>query len=222
MTEATAPPQSAPKLHCLGQSPVPEPILACWQTFEALSEKARIQIWDVLAPLIVQGLNEEVGKISTNYCQTHKVSPQDLERSVEACHFLLAQAARLDLDEAHFREDLEAVSSEGQPGVQSLMTHFVEMSAFLRKRIIEGSLLDHGKVFSGLDWRIDLMGASDRGLHLDLPMALVTLRYQEGYGEHNTKGKMSLYLTPEAVHELKQTCERLEVMLESGKKTPRE
>ena len=55
MTEATAPPKSNPNLHCLGQNPVPDPILACWRSFESLSEKARIQIWDVLAPLIVHG-----------------------------------------------------------------------------------------------------------------------------------------------------------------------
>jgi hypothetical protein len=182
-----------------------------------MPENARAQIWDVLAPLIVSGMNEELVKASAEYCQTYGVAPQVLEDCLKVCHLLLSQAARLKLDESHFRGDLVALSSEGQPCVNAIMAHYGEMGAFMRKRVIEGSLLDHGKMFVGLDWRIDVVGASDRGLELDLPVALLTLRYQEGYGDQSEKGKMSLYLVPEAVRELKRVCEQLEGMFESAK-----
>ncbi len=203
-----------PNLHCLGGHPAPESIVVAWRVFESLPEAARNKIWDVLAPFVVNGPGQEVAEISSTWCQTHGVVLRNLEQAIEACHFFLTQAARLNLPEPAIREDIEAISREGQPGLKALLAHFAEMNGFVRQRILEGSLLDHGKVFTGLDWRIDTIGASDRGLGLDVPVALLTLRHQEGCDDTAVKGKTSLYLTPEAVSKLRQVCEQLEGMLE--------
>lgn len=212
---ASASPPANPALHCLGGDPIPDAVMSAWRVFEGLPESARNQIWEVLVPLIVKGIDEEVSEISGNWCQTYGVRPEDLEKSIEACHFFVAQAARLNLEESKVREDVEAISVDGQPGLKALMTHFTEMRKFVRERILEGSLLDHGKVFTGLDWRLDMVGASDRGLKLELPIALLTLRHQEGCDDQAEKGKTSLYLTPEAISELRRVCEQLEEMFEA-------
>ncbi len=216
MTDEPSPPAIGPRLHCLGGNPLPDVLLEQWRQFEALPDAARKSIWRLLTPLLLSGPGEEVTKVSLSFCKEFKTAPQHLEAAAGACYFLVTQAAKYALPEAEFEKDLVAISAESRPGVGPLMSEFSESCDFLRTRILEGSLLDHGKVFTGLDWRLDTVGASDRGLLIDTPVALLTLRHQQGYDEHSERGKTSLYFTREAVGELKRVCEQLEQMFSSA------
>ena len=206
----------APKLRCLAGAEVPQDVLARWRVFESIPDSARSEIWEVLARVIVHGLNDEVNEYCAEFCSHHGLEPVTLDHSIAVCQFLLSQAARMNLDLAGFRVDLEALRGGGGQSAEVLTIHYEEMLGVLRRQILEGSLFDHGKVFTGLDWRVDLVGASDRGLHIDTPVALLTLRHQEGSGDTADRGRVSLYLVPEAVSQLRQVCQQIESMLASG------
>ena len=216
MSEENPHSEPAPKLRCLAGAEAPEELLARWRVFESIPGSARSHIWEVLAQVVVHGSNDEATRCCAEFCRQHGLEPVSLDHSVAVCHFLLSQAARVNLDLEGFRADLEALSGEGGQGALVLTLHYEEMLSILRRQILEGSLLDHGKVFTGLDWRVDLVGASDRGLGIDAPVALLTLRHQQGVGDAADRGRVSLYLVPEAVSQLRQVCEQIEGMLASG------
>ncbi len=69
---------------------------------------------------------------------------------------------------------------------------------------MQGTLADHGKVLTGLSWRVDNVTSSDRGADLASPVVFLTLRYQEG----KDSDSVTLQLTPESLQELKAFMER--------------
>jgi len=67
------------------------------------------------------------------------------------------------------------------------------------------SLAAHGKVLSGIEWRIDAIAASNRGRGIQLPVAMLTFDYRD----RNQPGSVTLQLLPSMVKELRDVCERL-------------
>lgn len=53
------------------------------------------------------------------------------------------------------------------------------------------------------------MLASQRGMQFNMPVTLFTLRYRDG-GLASEEKRMTLYLTPQIVSDLRRTCEYLE------------
>ena len=77
--------------------------------------------------------------------------------------------------------------------------------AVVRREIVRGALLDHGKLLTGVDWRIDTIAAASRGAKIAAPVVLLTLSYQEG--EH--RSRITLHATPDMLQELQQLCAQI-------------
>ena len=54
-------------------------------------------------------------------------------------------------------------------------------------------------------WRVDTIEASERGVKLRLPVAMLTLHYREG----SEVGRITLQVLPDMMGELKGICERV-------------
>jgi hypothetical protein len=77
--------------------------------------------------------------------------------------------------------------------------------AQIRHEIIKSALADHGKLLTGVSWRLDAVQASERGANLRTPVAMLTLRYRDGA----EAGRVTLQVLPDMMAELKDACDRI-------------
>jgi hypothetical protein len=193
------------KLHCFSDGPAPPPVMEGWRRLLGFPPPAREAFWALLAPALTERADAESKQRLAAFCREHALAEQHAVAAVKACDVLLWQASALDLDAERFRQDLEALSDGQSEGPQILLSKYDAVKGELRRRIVEGSLADHGKVLVGLDWRVDQVVSSDRGTRLNAPVILLTLRYREG----DRTERITLQLTPETLRELKAFTERI-------------
>ena len=80
-----------------------------------------------------------------------------------------------DPDAAGQRVEAFARLHEPTPLAEALCSSYPKAKERIRRDIQHRTLLDHGKVLTGLDWRIDATRASHRGMELDARFAVLTL-----------------------------------------------
>ncbi len=86
-----------------------------------------------------------------------------------------------------------------------LLAGYDAARAQVRRELVRGTLLDHGNVLDGVDWRLDHVSTSSRGGVLGEPVGVLTLRYRAGDREE----RLTVQLVPEALRELSKACESL-------------
>jgi len=192
------------KLHCCNGAPPPQPIVDGWQRFLSMPPSANNEIWSLLGPALTDPMNPANNKLVTGFCQEHSLTQQDVLDSVQSCAFLVGRAGALDLSKIKLQEDLTALSQGPHDGFDVLLSRYEGVKTELRKTIVIESLADHGKLFMGLDWRVDTFGASHRGAQLNTSVVLLTLRYRDG----NHAARVTLQLPQEGLMELKAFCDR--------------
>jgi hypothetical protein len=193
------------KLHCFNDGPAPPPVVEGWRRFLGFPPQAREAFWAVLGPALTERADADSKQRLAAFCREHALAEQHAVAAVKACDVLLWQASALDLDGERFCQDLEALSDGQSEGRQILLSKYDTVKGELRRRIVEGSLADHGKVLVGLDWRVDHVVSSDRGARLNAPVILLTLRYREA----DRTERITLQLTPETLQELRLVTERI-------------
>lgn len=196
---------SETKLNCCRGNPVPSYVVEGWKRFISFPEKARSGFMSLLAPAMMEPSDPEnrmrIGTFSNGY----GLVEDDVVAAMRSCDFLLRQASILDLDLDAFQQDLAELSGGDAQAAGPVIANYNAAKADLRQQIIRETLADHGKVLVGLDWRLDNVTASDRGVKLNSDVVFLTLRYREG----NKVERITLQLTPDAAKELKLLCERL-------------
>ncbi len=193
------------KLHSFGGNPAPPPVTDGWRRVLGLSPETRSGFWSVLVSALVEPTDPGSQKRLESFCQTHGITEEDAVAAVQACGVLLRQASALDLDRDHFGRDLVSLSGGENVDFGVLLSKYDELKVEFRQRIVGESLISHGKVLVGIDWRVDNVVSSDRGARLNATVILLTLRYREG----DRVERITLQLTPEALKELKQFTERI-------------
>lgn len=194
------------KLHCLAGQPAPAELLEGWKRFAAIPADAlddfRTHFGQLLenpaAPVHRQRLEE--------FFQRREIPLQEGISATQACELLLGRAAALDLDVEYFRQDLAALSGGPCHATELLLSQYAAVKAQLRKRIILETLSDHGKLLVGINWRVDTVTASERGVQINTPVVFLTLLYRES----DKLDQITLQLTPEAVKDLQRFCGRFE------------
>jgi len=200
-------------LHCFGDRPAPPQVLDGWKQLLGFPRAARDGFWNLLGIALMEPANPKFHERLEAFCREHALAEKHAVGAIKACDILLRQASALDLDRERFGEDLAALSDGQQDGPELLLSRYDAVKLELRKRILEGSLADHGKVFVGLDWRLDTVASSDRGAGINADVILLTLRYREG----ERLERITLQLTPEGLKELKLFTERLGGQTDTGK-----
>jgi hypothetical protein len=193
------------KLHSLGGQEVPGSLLVDLRKVLDLPPAARASLWQALGPSLPEPMPPDAeGQLQT-FCTSFAIPPEDLARVLRAQRFLLREATALDVPSDAFADDLTALFP-ADPAVKEVLAGGYERAkALIRNDILNGTLADHGKLMVGVDWKVESIGASNRGAHLGLPAAVLTLRYREG----NEAGRITLQLLPEMVRELRKACEKI-------------
>jgi hypothetical protein len=201
MTEPTVP------LHCLGGSAAPPEIAADLRALLDLPEVARRRFWEALGPSLADPVPASVEALLPRFAERHAIADADLARTVRACRFLLRAAARIDLDRAHFAEDLRRLAGDADAdGLAAvLLPGFERAKEHVRAGLLQRTIADQGRIVEGVDWRIEEIVSSNHGEGLRHRVALVTLSCREG----DRRERISLYMGADALEELVRVYARL-------------
>jgi hypothetical protein len=206
MPEKTAAtPEPAIALHCFGGQPAPAIVAEGWRRLAAFPAEAREPFWLLLASMLLQPAGPGHQNHIAMLGRQHGIAPDALLAAIRCCERLLRQAAALDLSEAQFRQDLEALGGPAELAA-FILARFPETRHLLRRQILMDSLAAHGKVMTDLEWRLDQVLHSSKGNRLGAEIVLLTLHYQEG----RSAGAVTLQLTREAAQLLRRFCDRLD------------
>lgn len=201
-------------LHCLGGREPPPEVVSELRLLAELPARAHSGLWRALGPCLgdapaLAGGAAAIEQRLEELCGESGVSSADLSRVIRSARFLLREAARLDIERPLFERDLDAIfSGDGERGHRAkltLLAGFDAAMAELRAEILEGTLADHGKLLVGVDWRVDTLSTSSRGVKLRTPVVVLTLRYQDG----ERRERITLQALPGVLEQLRRVCENI-------------
>ncbi|NUP07438.1 MAG: hypothetical protein HOW73_15415 [Polyangiaceae bacterium] len=196
-------------LHCLAGQPAPPAVLSDWQRLTALPERAQPGLWELIESSLAD-VDPALERRAEAFCQLYGVAPADLQSSLRVCRLVLSRAAALNLSQRLVVEDLGALSNGAPPRIaDTIASRYDAAKAVIQKGLVERMILDHGKVLTGLDWRVDRIAAADRGVGMETPVVLLTLQLRDGKREKRN----TVYLTTDALRELKNALEGIERVL---------
>jgi hypothetical protein len=196
--------ETAP-LHALGGKRGPSELAAHLVKILELTEPARTDFWRVFEPSLAEPIEPRVEESLSRFCGQHGLDPEGFGLAVKASRFLFRAAARNNVNRDRFGEDLDALSGSSPAVRELLLGGFDRAMGQLRREILRGTLADHGKLLTAIDWRLDRMICSDRGEQLGVSVVVLTLHYREGSKEE----RISLQLLPENLATLRSVCDRL-------------
>lgn len=157
-----------------------------------LSDAAVADLWRLLEPCVLQpmspGLERELGA----FCRHFELAEADLGHAIRIASYLLRRAAAVNLSADDFAQDLTTVWPQAEALRALLVTRYANMVAQLRDSLLAEALLKHGNVLANLDWRVDRVVADSKAPRLDLPVALITMNYQNRDRSEN----ITLQMTP--------------------------
>jgi hypothetical protein len=190
-------------LHCWGGEQPPSEVALGVKDIALLNDGARRHFWEALGPSLQHPLPDDLDQRIAAFQREHDVAEGPLVRAIQACRALLRKAARRSLSPEVFAEDLRALGGEELEAL--LMPGWERAMTALRQEVLYGSLIDHGKLLVGVDWRVDQMMVSHRGDKLQSPVAQVTFRYMEGKEEH----RLTVQALPDTLGALQDMCKRI-------------
>jgi hypothetical protein len=206
LTDGAARSAAAPlRLYCLGGGEAPPELPADLGRLARLPTEALKTLWQVLAPSLADTIAKETEELLDVFCTAYRVDAEELARTIKACRFVIRQAAQRDVPVDAVAQDLDRLCP-GDPIVKELvLAGYEPAKAHLRHEILKAALADHGKLLVGVKWRLDAVQASERGVKLQMPVALLTLHYQEGA----ETGRVTLQVLPDMMKELGMVCEKV-------------
>lgn len=215
---ATGSGEGAPaKLKCLQGQPPTADLVRRWRRFEELPAAAQARVWDGLTPILLGLPQQEVPNHVAQFAASLNLDAGDLSLALEGCHVLLIEATARDLDVAEFDADLRALGGDaGSPSARAvLLEGYDRAKKLIRQRLVAKSVADHGKVLTGLNWRIDRILSSSHAIDLNTPILLMNLHYEEA-GE---KQHIIFQVSDDILRMLRDFCDR---MLKLGAEAPSE
>jgi hypothetical protein len=194
-------------LACLMGSPAPPELAAGLATLLDLPAAVQETWGEVLEVNLAGVLDDRTETFMKRYCRRYELEPAVLAPAVKACRFLFLQAVKSGVDRAAFIADLGSLLPEDQAvRVRALLLpHFDSELPRLRQVAILSSVAEHGRVVRSVRWRMDVIKSSNHSVKLDVPVATITLQYQEG----PNAGQASYQLLPEQAAELRRALDAL-------------
>jgi hypothetical protein len=193
------------RLYCLGGGAAPPALGADLLVLLGLPAEALQQLWQVLAPTLADTITKETEELLDIFCAAYRVDGDELGRAVKACRFVIREAAQRDAPAAAVAEDLDRLCPDAPLVKNLVLAGYEPAKAHLRREILRASVADHGKLLVGVKWRLDAVQASERGMKLQMPVALLTLHYLEG----TDAGRVTLQVLPDMMSELRTVCDKM-------------
>ncbi|MBW2525280.1 MAG: hypothetical protein JRI23_13935 [Deltaproteobacteria bacterium] len=200
----TADPATQPLLHCLDGEPAPPDLGESLRRLLHLPAELQPKLPEILRPSLEPMAPDQLDSRIARLCRRFELQPEQIGPGVKAAVFLFRQGAVFDVDAAELEEDLRAVIGKQQV-VDLLLPIYREVFPELRREIAMATITAHGKVLTNVEWRLDTLGSSSRGRKINIPVALVTLQYQDGPEAR----QITLQMMPDAVAGLRKVCDHL-------------
>ena len=207
-SEATEAP-SPQVLVAFNGGPAPAVILSAWESYCGFDELARREL-----PSLLHGVLEGPEDPANNgrfkaFCGHFGISSDVLGGVVQGLNQLIGQASALGLEPDALHQDLLSLGSSLHSNPSSIAEPIVQLYTVvqprLRARLVDETLAEHGRLLIGVDWRVDELKISDRGVGLDTSVMHLTLRYREG----DETSRVSFQLVPEMARRLRDVCSRV-------------
>jgi hypothetical protein len=195
----------APKLRTFDGGPGPAVVEAAWSAYRELDDPLRREL-----PELLRGILETPNDPANDgrfkaFCSHFDVSSDVLGVVVQGLNLLIGHASALGIEPIELRADLLTLG-EGEASVSDpIVELYAALRPLLRARLVDETLADHGRLLVGVDWRVDELKISDRGVGLDTSVMHLTLRYREG----NETSRVSFQLVPEMARRLRDACARV-------------
>jgi hypothetical protein len=203
--EGAGSPQPA-SLSSLGGRPMPATLPADFEALLGLPAGAQERFWDVLGPCLEATLGADADRAIEAFARRHEVLPKSIAHAIRGCRFLLYEAARSNADKHTVAADLGRLGGDQAEALRAiLLPGFDAAIRMLRADIVRRSILDHGSLLVGVDWRVDRVLASQHGRGIDTPVGVITLTYQRGAD----KERVTLYCEPGMLQRLRGVCDEM-------------
>lgn len=189
-------------LHCLMGQAAPPELGDNLATLLSLPEAVQKTFAEVLEPNLAPVIDDRAETRVKRYCRRYEIDPAVLSPSVKACRFLFTNAVKACIDRDAFIADVSALlpGVEGPRALDLLLPLFDVAFPKLMQAAMFQSVAEHGKVVRAVHWRMDMIKASDHAFKLDVPVATITLSFQEG----PNAGQASYQLLPDQAAELRR------------------
>jgi hypothetical protein len=189
-------------LQCLMGAEAPSELGENLATLLSLPDAVQDTYAEVLQANLAQVIDDRTETRMKRYCRRYEIEPEVLSSSVKACRCLFSGAVQAGVGREAFIIDVKALLPEEQANrvLDLLLPLFDAALPAMMQAAVFQSIAEHGKVVRAVRWRMSLIKASDHGMKLDVPVATITLQYQEGPNASQT----SFQLLPEQAAELKR------------------
>jgi hypothetical protein len=194
-------------LQCLTGGGAPPQLADNLATLLSLPQAVLDTYAEVLEANLAPVIDDRTETRMKRYCRRYEIEPEVLAPSVKACRFLFTSAVKAGVDRDAFIADVNALLGEAQATAvlgRLLPLYDVAFPKLMQSAVFQ-SVAEHGKVVRAVRWRMDMIKASDHGSKLDVPVATITMQYQEG----PNAGQTSFQLLPEQALELKRAIDRI-------------
>ncbi|MEJ2039666.1 MAG: hypothetical protein P8X55_12155 [Desulfosarcinaceae bacterium] len=179
MTETPEAGATPAGLNCFEGQPPPAVVAEGWKQLAAIPKKSWESFWLLLAPVVMNPGSTANKDLVTLFCKEHDIAPESLLVAMGCCELLLKQAAALNLSKEIFRRDLAVLAGDDSDElVHFVVQRFAGAMKGIRRQIFMESLSTHGKVMTGLDWRIDKVKHSSKGNHFDTDIVFLTVHFR--------------------------------------------
>ncbi|MBM4375917.1 MAG: hypothetical protein FJ095_12590 [Deltaproteobacteria bacterium] len=182
----------------------PSELAVALRVIADLPTEVRAKLAELIPEVLELMPEDQLDNRIVRHCRKLELDPARLAPPLKSARFLFRIAASNAASPEDVAADLEALVP-GVPLAEWLVPLYEAVLPALRQEIAMASLAAHGKVLSGIEWRIDAIAASNRGRGIQLPVAMLTFDYRD----RNQPGSVTLQLLPSMVKELRDVCERL-------------
>lgn len=193
-------------LCCCQGAPAPAQVVDGWRRFLGFPAAAARPFWALLEPSLTRPGEPLPKTLLDHYCAEFQLPHQDVVAALFASGFVLERSAAANLAPAAVHEDFVTLSGDDTARADLIAGLYGENQGLIRRTLFEETLADHGKIATGVDWRVDRVVSSDRGADLEAPVVFLTIRYREGRKED----RFSVQLTPEALTQFRNFMNRFE------------
>jgi hypothetical protein len=203
--DATKEAATQPLLHALDGKPAPAEMGDALAKLASLPEAGRSHIRDLIVSNLEALAEDQLDNRIVRLCRRLELDAEQVAPVVKACHFLFRTAATNNVEPRQLAVDLRALCAPHPIVAELLEPIYAEALPALQQESVVRALGEHGKVFGGVSWRIDTIGATSHCKQLGIPIALVTLHYKDG----NDGKRITLQMVPEMLGQLREACDAM-------------
>ncbi len=193
-----------PRLHCLDGAPAPDELGPSIMKVMDLDEKVRGAFPELVRAVLGQASDEQVDETITRICRSNELEVESAGTAIKASRYLVRQAAAFNVNDQQLGQDLTAIGCADELTAMLVGLYGAVLNE-LRMEIVQSTIVAHGNVLTGVEWRVDTLGAGNRGRAINVPIAMLTLHFRNG----DKSERITLQALPDAINTLREVCENL-------------